>query len=77
MANSEWQMAHERAVPPGYKQTEVGVIPEKWETSKIGDYAFVTKLAGFEYTLYFDYSKSGPIIAIRALNIGSLGIAVV
>lgn len=53
----------------GYKHSEVGEIPEDWESSKIGDYAFVTKLAGFEYTLYFDYSKSGPIIAIRALNI--------
>jgi type I restriction enzyme, S subunit len=54
---------------PGYKQTEVGVIPEDWELVKIGDYAYVTKLAGFEYTNYFDYRKSGPIIAIRALNI--------
>jgi len=53
----------------GYKQTEVGVIPEDWDSSKIGDFAFVTKLAGFEYTLHFDYSKSGPIIAVRALNI--------
>ncbi len=23
-------------VPPGYKQTEVGVIPEDWEVSKLG-----------------------------------------
>ena len=53
----------------GYKQTEVGIIPEDWEASKIGELAFVTKLAGFEYTLHFDYSKSGPVIAVRALNI--------
>lgn len=53
----------------GYKQTEVGVIPQNWESSTLGAFAFVTKLAGFEYTLYFDYSQSGPIIAIRALNI--------
>ena len=56
-------------VRPGYKQTEVGVIPEEWQSSKLGDFAFVTKLAGFEYTLYFDYSQSGAIIAIRVLNI--------
>jgi len=56
-------------IPPGYKQTEVGVIPEDWDSSKIGDFSFVTKLAGFEYTLHFDYSKSGPVIAVRALNI--------
>ena len=54
---------------PGYKQTEVGVIPEEWEVVPIGNFSFVTKLAGFEYTIHFDYSKSGPIIAIRALNI--------
>ena len=54
---------------PGYKQTEVGGIPEEWESSKIGDFSFVTKLAGFEYTIHFDYSKSGPVIAVRALNI--------
>jgi type I restriction enzyme S subunit len=54
---------------PGYKQTEVGIIPEDWSCAKIGEHAFVTKLAGFEYSLYFDYSKSGPIILIRALNI--------
>ena len=56
-------------VKPGYKQTEVGGIPEEWESSKIGDFSFVTKLAGFEYTIHFDYSKSGPVIAVRALNI--------
>jgi type I restriction enzyme S subunit len=56
-------------VRPGYKQTEVGIIPLDWDSAKIGDYVFVTKLAGFEYTLHFDYATSGPIIAIRALNI--------
>ncbi|MGE0334711.1 MAG: restriction endonuclease subunit S [Gammaproteobacteria bacterium] len=56
-------------VRAGYKQTEVGVIPEEWASSKLGDFSYVTKLAGFEYTLHFDYSQSGPITAIRALNI--------
>jgi type I restriction enzyme S subunit len=56
-------------VKPGYKQTEVGVIPEGWHCERLGDRSFVTKLAGFEYTLHFDYSKSGPIVAVRALNI--------
>ena len=26
-------------VKPGYKQTEVGVIPEDWEVSKLGKHA--------------------------------------
>src|SRR6185369_4447789 len=28
-------------VPPGYKQTEVGVIPEDWDVKRIGDLASV------------------------------------
>ena len=55
--------------PELYKESKLGWIPKEWEVEKIGNFAFVTKLAGFEYTLYFDYSKSGPIIAVRALNI--------
>ena len=53
----------------GFKQTEIGAIPEDWEVKQIGDYSFITKLAGFEYTLHFDYKISGDIIALRALNI--------
>ncbi len=53
----------------GYKQTEIGIIPKDWKASRIGDYAFVTKLAGFEYTLHFDYRIKGEVIALRALNI--------
>lgn len=55
--------------PELYKEGKLGWIPREWEVEEIGNYSFVTKLAGFEYTLYFDYSKSGPIIAVRALNI--------
>lgn len=61
-------------VREGFRETEVGIIPNEWMLCCIGDVASVTKLAGFEYTLHFDYSISGPIIAIRGLNIknGSL-----
>ena len=45
------------------------MIPEDWEVTSIGEVAFVTKLAGFEYTKHFDYRQTGPIIAIKALNI--------
>jgi type I restriction enzyme S subunit len=58
----------------GYKQTDMGLIPDDWEIARIGDYSHVTKLAGFEYTIHFDYSKSGPVIAIRALNIKDGGL---
>jgi type I restriction enzyme S subunit len=44
-ASAGYQLAyvHSLAVPPGYKQTEVGVIPEDWSVREIGDLTpFVT-----------------------------------
>lgn len=35
----------------------------------MGDIAKVTKLAGFEFTKYINYSSKGKILAIRGLNI--------
>jgi len=40
-----------------------------WETKKVGDFCFVTKLAGFEYTKYIQYKDSGDVIMIRGLNV--------
>jgi type I restriction enzyme S subunit len=52
------------------KQTEVGVIPEDWEIIKLGTIADITKLAGFEYSKYFNsYKDGGEIIVIRGTNI--------
>lgn len=28
-------------IPQGYKQTELGIIPEDWEVKTIGDYPLV------------------------------------
>tara|TARA_B100000214_G_scaffold332749_1_gene274448 strand:+ start:343 stop:1644 length:1302 start_codon:yes stop_codon:yes gene_type:complete len=36
---------------------------------ELGDLCLVTKLAGYEFTQYFDYSEDGEIIAIRGLNV--------
>jgi type I restriction enzyme S subunit len=44
-------------------------VPEEWEVIELGVYAFVTKLAGFEYTKHINYSIGGDIIALRALNL--------
>jgi type I restriction enzyme, S subunit len=52
-----------------FKDSALGRIPMEWDTNELGSYAFVTKLAGFEYTNYFDYQAGGDIIALRALNI--------
>ncbi|MGE9895089.1 restriction endonuclease subunit S, partial [Limosilactobacillus reuteri] len=42
---------------------------DDWEQHKLGDIAKVTKLAGFEFTKYINYSSKGKILAIRGLNI--------
>ena len=42
---------------------------DEWEEKKLGEIADVTKLAGFEFTKYVEYSDSGKIIALRGLNI--------
>jgi len=41
----------------------------KWKIVKLGSIAFVTKLAGFEYTNYIKLEESGEIPAIRAQNV--------
>jgi type I restriction enzyme S subunit len=53
-----------------YKETEVGLIPEDWKVNTLGNIAFVTKLAGFEYSLHFNsYKDEGDIIVVRGTNI--------
>lgn len=54
----------------GYKQTEVGVIPEDWGIGRLGDHSEITKLAGFEYSTHFNsYKDGGEVIVIRGTNI--------
>ena len=54
----------------GTKQSELGLIPENWDVVELGNYAFITKLAGFEYTLHFNsYKDGGDVIVIRGTNI--------
>lgn len=44
-------------------------LPSEWTWVKLGDNAFVTKLAGFEFTKYVKYKDEGDIPVIRAQNI--------
>ncbi|MDO8843437.1 restriction endonuclease subunit S [Methylicorpusculum sp.] len=41
-ANAKYLLPAEQQVPKGYKQTEVGVIPEDWELASIEDVAQIT-----------------------------------
>lgn len=53
-----------------YIQTEIGLIPSDWDCIKLGKLSNVTKLAGFEYSLYFNsYNDGGDIIVVRGTNI--------
>ena len=48
----------------------IKLIPANWEIRKLGEVAYITKLAGFEYTNYFNsYKDGGDIIVIRGTNI--------
>lgn len=46
----------------------IGLVPISWKYKKLGYMADVTKLAGFEFTNYFEYVDDG-VIAIRGLNL--------
>lgn len=52
-----------------FKDSPLGRVPVEWDHKELGHVAYVTKLAGFEFTNYFDYKAGGEIIALRALNI--------
>ena len=47
----------------------VSYLCPDWKIVKLGSIAFVTKLAGFEYTKYIKLEDTGEIPAIRAQNV--------
>jgi type I restriction enzyme S subunit len=48
-------------------------IPSTWTWVQIGDFSFVTKLAGFEYTKFVKYDDDGDLEVIKAENAGPKG----
>ncbi len=46
---------------------------DTWSRIKIGEIAFVTKLAGFEYTKFVNYDVDGDLKVIKAENAGKYG----
>ncbi|WP_255331759.1 restriction endonuclease subunit S [Methanocalculus taiwanensis] len=65
-------MTDQDAVPPGYKRTEVGVIPEDWVTKNIGSFAYCTA-GGTPSTQSNDYWGG----TIRWMNSGELNLKIV
>ena len=43
MAEQMMQDAAGKTIPAGYKQTEVGVIPEDWEVRSLGKIAHIER----------------------------------
>jgi type I restriction enzyme S subunit len=65
----EKQIAKKRNIKQGAMQTLLQP-KEGWEMKKLGEIADITKLAGFEYTKYFNsYNNGGEIIVVRGTNI--------
>lgn len=50
--------------------TNLYQLPQTWKWGKIGNFSFVTKLAGFEFSKYIKYLEKGDIPVIKAQNIG-------
>jgi len=48
-------------------------IPASWRWVQVGQCAFVTKLAGFEYTKYVKYDPDGDLDVLKAENAGPDG----
>ncbi len=62
-------IAKKKAIKQGAMQ-ELLKPKERWEVKTLGEVANVTKLAGFEYSKYFNsYKDGGDIIVIRGTNL--------
>ncbi len=67
-------MTDHDVVPPGYKRTEIGVIPEDWEVKRLGDLAFITRGASprpIDNPIWFDkFSNVGWVRISDVTNSG-------
>ena len=51
-----------KQIPPGYKKTEIGIIPEDWEVKRLGEIFSILKTASFSKS---DLSSKGHILYIH------------
>ena len=54
-------------------QLRMWELPGTWQWLQIGSFAFVTKLAGFEYTKFVQYDENGDLAVLKAENAGPHG----
>ncbi len=59
--------------PAAPDTTNLPDLPKEWCWARIETIAYVTKLAGFEYTKYVHYDPKGDLAVIKAENAGRFG----
>ena len=69
--DDKWKKKYKE--PDPVDTTDLPELPEGWCWATIDTIAFVTKLAGFEYTKYVTYDPSGDLPVIKAENAGKYG----
>ncbi|ABW66059.1 restriction endonuclease subunit S [Desulfosudis oleivorans] len=68
--NSQFSTRHSPSVPPGYKQTEVGVIPEDWEVKPLAFVVKYTNGKAHEQSI----TDSGNFVVVNSKFISTEGI---
>ena len=53
-----------------FRDSEIGKIPESWEVVELDDVSNTTRLAGYEYSEYWEEKEEGDILALKGYNIG-------
>ena len=66
---AEKKIKKQKPLPPISEEEKPFDLPRGWEWCSINEIAFVTKLAGFEFTKYFVLKTSGDVPVIRAQNV--------
>lgn len=66
---AEKKIKKQKELPPITDEEKPFDLPQGWEWCRLNKVAFVTKLAGFEFTNYFNLKVSGDIPVIRAQNV--------
>ncbi len=56
-----FEAAETESVPPGYKQTGVGVIPEDWESVALADLSFFITKGATPTTYGFEWKREGVL----------------
>src|SRR5262249_25770908 len=69
----KWNEKGKYKEPAQADTAKLPLLPDGWTWLRIDAIAFVTKLAGFEYTKYVRYASDGDLAVIKAENAGRTG----